>query len=191
MQVISSSNFEALLYFLLCSSAHRIQHTAHSLQHTAYSIQGTAYRIQHTGYITQPTAYITQHTAHIIQHTAYSIQHTAYSTHHTSQQTGDTVYSQRMTAKLPDLDLLNMRDFEYVYEPSDDTFLLCDALEGDREELTQSRPQIILEIGYVYSRLKSLMIYFSSVGGLHLQRFFSVYYSTCCSVIICPLFFNC
>jgi release factor glutamine methyltransferase len=52
-----------------------------------------------------------------------------------------------MTAKLPDLDLLKMKDFEFVYEPSDDTFLLCDALEKDRSELIDSRPKLALEIG--------------------------------------------
>ena len=52
-----------------------------------------------------------------------------------------------MTAKLPDLDQLKMKDFEFVYEPSDDTFLLCDALETDRAEITRSRPKIVVEIG--------------------------------------------
>ena len=41
-----------------------------------------------------------------------------------------------MAAILPDLNQLQRKDFESVYEPSDDTFLLCDALEGDRSEIT-------------------------------------------------------
>ena len=52
-----------------------------------------------------------------------------------------------MTAKLPDLDQLKMKDYEFVYEPSDDTFLLCDALENDRSEIIQSRPKLVVEIG--------------------------------------------
>jgi release factor glutamine methyltransferase len=40
-----------------------------------------------------------------------------------------------------------MEDYECVYEPSDDTFLLCDALENDREDMTASRPQIVMEVG--------------------------------------------
>lgn len=50
-------------------------------------------------------------------------------------------------AKLPSLDHLTMEDFDHVYEPSDDTFLLCDALENDRERIAASRPDIVLEVG--------------------------------------------
>ena len=52
-----------------------------------------------------------------------------------------------MAAVLPDLTGLKMKDFEFVYEPSDDTFLLCDALERDRLEIILSRPKLCLEIG--------------------------------------------
>ena len=40
-----------------------------------------------------------------------------------------------------------MADFDHVYEPSDDTFLLCDALENDRFELKEASPSIALEVG--------------------------------------------
>jgi methylase of polypeptide subunit release factors len=50
-------------------------------------------------------------------------------------------------AKLPSLDHLLMKDFEHVYEPSDDTFLLCDALENDRDKFKAVPPRIVLEVG--------------------------------------------
>lgn len=53
-------------------------------------------------------------------------------------------------AELPDLDHLTMVDFRHIYEPSDDTFLLMDALEADSLELEALRPRIVMEIGYVY-----------------------------------------
>ena len=38
-------------------------------------------------------------------------------------------------------------DFQHVYEPSDDTFLLVDALTAERERLSQLRPGLCVEIG--------------------------------------------
>ena len=52
-----------------------------------------------------------------------------------------------MTAKLPNLDNLSLLDYEFVYEPSDDTFLLCDSLESDRKEIIDTKPRLIVEIG--------------------------------------------
>ena len=37
-------------------------------------------------------------------------------------------------AKLPSLEHLHYTDYDYVYEPSDDTFLLCDALSNEYQE---------------------------------------------------------
>ena len=34
-----------------------------------------------------------------------------------------------------------------MYEPSDDTFLLCDALENDRSRIATADPKIVLEVG--------------------------------------------
>ena len=53
----------------------------------------------------------------------------------------------KKVAKLPSLDHLTMEDFDCVYEPSDDTFLLCDAIENDRERISVDKPQIVLEVG--------------------------------------------
>ena len=48
---------------------------------------------------------------------------------------------------LPDLSHLRSTDYEAVYEPSDDTFLLIDALSADVALLRERRPSICVEIG--------------------------------------------
>jgi release factor glutamine methyltransferase len=53
-------------------------------------------------------------------------------------------------AVMPSLDHLRMADFEDVYEPSDDTFLLCDGLHHDLfEESSTTKPilETTLELG--------------------------------------------
>ncbi|KAJ6604266.1 S-adenosyl-L-methionine-dependent methyltransferase [Mycena vulgaris] len=47
----------------------------------------------------------------------------------------------------PDLSHLRAEDYEHVYEPAEDTFILLDALEQDADQLTSMRPRISLEIG--------------------------------------------
>jgi len=47
----------------------------------------------------------------------------------------------------PDLSHLSSIDYDRVYEPAEDTFLLLDALEKDAEHLRASKPTICLEIG--------------------------------------------
>ncbi|EIN13669.1 hypothetical protein PUNSTDRAFT_117379 [Punctularia strigosozonata HHB-11173 SS5] len=47
----------------------------------------------------------------------------------------------------PDLSHLTSKDFDEVYEPAEDTFLLLDALEEDVSNLKQLNPRICLEIG--------------------------------------------
>ena len=52
-----------------------------------------------------------------------------------------------MTACLPRLDHLRREDFHFVYEPSDDTYLLCDALHHDLPSLLSSPPLVCCEVG--------------------------------------------
>ncbi|GLB36470.1 putative methyltransferase [Lyophyllum shimeji] len=47
----------------------------------------------------------------------------------------------------PDLSHLTAKDYDTVYEPAEDTFLLLDALEADEQQLKSLHPTISLEIG--------------------------------------------
>jgi hypothetical protein len=49
---------------------------------------------------------------------------------------------------LPSLEHFSYQDYATFYEPSDDTYLLLDALQGEREYLAQHvQPRVCLEIG--------------------------------------------
>ncbi|KAG7099558.1 hypothetical protein E1B28_001391 [Marasmius oreades] len=47
----------------------------------------------------------------------------------------------------PDISHLTARDYDLVYEPAEDTFLLLDALEHDFDDLKALSPATCLEIG--------------------------------------------
>ena len=52
-----------------------------------------------------------------------------------------------------------------VYEPSDDTFLLCDAIKIDIDHLSALKPTILWELGYLFLR-KAKRIQFCLNDGL-------------------------
>ena len=70
---------------------------------------------------------------------------------------------------LPDLSHLGSKDFERVYEPSDDTFLLVDALAADAGELLRRNPAVCLEVGSgsgcVLAQLGLLLPHATLLGG--------------------------
>ncbi|XP_038052223.1 methyltransferase N6AMT1-like isoform X2 [Patiria miniata] len=49
--------------------------------------------------------------------------------------------------KTPDYSHLHSEDFQDVYEPAEDTFLLLDALEKDAEFIQRKRPCVCVEVG--------------------------------------------
>jgi release factor glutamine methyltransferase len=49
----------------------------------------------------------------------------------------------------PKLDHTTFEDWQHVYEPAEDSFLLCDALHADIGSILASTPSIAVEIGLV------------------------------------------
>jgi release factor glutamine methyltransferase len=67
-------------------------------------------------------------------------------------------------AKLPKL---SAEDYSRVYEPSDDTFLLCDALEQDRALLQLQGPLVALEIGSGSGCVITFLALLLRAGNVH------------------------
>ena len=59
----------------------------------------------------------------------------------------EPVRVRRLEIPTPEYSHLDAKDFEWVYEPSEDTFLLLDALENEQHFLELRRPLICVEIG--------------------------------------------
>ncbi|KIL70962.1 hypothetical protein M378DRAFT_189519 [Amanita muscaria Koide BX008] len=78
----------------------------------------------------------------------------------------------------PDLSHLSSKDYELIYEPAEDTFLLLDALEKDAEALRATKPTVCLEIGsgsgcvttFLNQILGSSVIYLATDVNLHACR---------------------
>ncbi|KAJ8517049.1 hypothetical protein ONZ45_g5720 [Pleurotus djamor] len=70
----------------------------------------------------------------------------------------------------PDLSHLTREDYERVYEPAEDTFLLLDALEQDAEELKALNLRLCLEIG---SGSGCVSVFIGSVLGSSTALFLS------------------
>ena len=70
---------------------------------------------------------------------------------------------------LPNMSHLGSKEFERVYEPSDDTFLLVDALSADAAEMRRRRPSLCVEVGSgsgaVLTHLGSVLQHAALVAG--------------------------
>jgi methylase of polypeptide subunit release factors len=66
---------------------------------------------------------------------------------------------QQAQAVLPRLDHFTLEDADCVYEPAEDTYLLCDAILKDKELLVARNPLIIAEIGCVFDSCIGLLIF--------------------------------
>ncbi|KZV70343.1 S-adenosyl-L-methionine-dependent methyltransferase [Peniophora sp. CONT] len=65
----------------------------------------------------------------------------------------------------PDLSHLKKEDYEHVYEPAEDTFILLDALEEDAEALRALKPSVCLEIGQALSGSGCVSAFLGSILG--------------------------
>ncbi|KAK7694274.1 hypothetical protein QCA50_001454 [Cerrena zonata] len=85
-----------------------------------------------------------------------------------------------MMIPTPNLSHLTKEDYEFVYEPAEDTYILLDALEEDAKELREIRPLVSLEIGSgsgcVTSFIGSIL---GSTNTLYLTTDINVYAGRC------------
>jgi len=78
----------------------------------------------------------------------------------------------------PDLSHLTRKDYDLVYEPAEDTFILLDALEQDADELRKLQPSVCLEVGpgsgcvsaFLASILGNSSLYVATDINLHACR---------------------
>ena len=55
---------------------------------------------------------------------------------------------EKLKIPTPDFSHLSAAEFESVYEPAEDSFLLLDAIEAELPELIRLRPEVCVEVGY-------------------------------------------
>ncbi|TIA88932.1 hypothetical protein E3P99_02302 [Wallemia hederae] len=85
---------------------------------------------------------------------------------------------EKVSVPTPDLSHLKAADYARVYEPSEDTFALLDALEMDYWEIRTQQPRICYEIGsgsgcviaFVASILKSSCLYVAADINEHASK---------------------
>eukprot|EP01134_Creolimax_fragrantissima_P003349 CFRG3349T1 len=70
----------------------------------------------------------------------------------------------------PNISHLKRQDFDFVYEPAEDTFLFLDALQKDRDYLLERDPKIGLEVG---SGSGCVITFLATVLGKNDCRFYA------------------
>lgn len=86
--------------------------------------------------------------------------------------------SAEISIPTPDISHLKATDYDRIYEPSEDTFVLLDGLELDYKNIISNRPRIVYEIGsgsgcvstFIASILKSSCLYLSSDINLYANK---------------------
>jgi len=76
-----------------------------------------------------------------------------------------------VVAVLPSLTHFSLFDYSFFYEPSDDTFLLCDAIQTDRLLIRSRGPLIALEVGSGSGCVITFLTRMLNRDGIFVQSF--------------------
>lgn len=75
----------------------------------------------------------------------------------------------------PSISHITTAEYEYVYEPSEDSFLLLDALEKDMQNIISHKPLVCVEIGVgsgvIITALKQLLKFSTHCIGVDISSF--------------------